>query len=897
VSDNIDPPQGVTELRVHGVGGTRPESILEDPHLRRVSGDDLIGFYRPAGDDNPRHHREAVSWGKITAGDAGRALWGLLLPFALANLAGWTHPPIRGETDWNGRTKERIIKSLVRVFALSMTIGATLLTANLFIDMVAYQCGSVELCRQSKWWLSIFQWSYLEDHLGARLGAGALLCLLALLLLLWVSRSSYKNFEEYETAEQREKRAKPGEDPAAQHPADVGLGHEDFWRGAGPVGQLRNLHSAAAVALITCVLTWAIAAVGTVGPLRTLALFVLALGCLALLAAAVAVVSDQAIYRRPLEAKRKRYGWLKWGSFGLLLVALIVAFAMETGNPASEPRLRQLDIFNHSFFIVQGVLLGALFGYQWRHRPKKGQKTSEYAFHGMAAFAICSLALFVLASGSAGGMIRVADLLGDPRLDGERGIASGCPSERVTEPTEMEATDPTGTEAESQEPETILCYAQYHQKTSIVALVVLAALVLVAGRVWLWMRRQGSDLRKEVIEDLTDSGWTPREPLTEDAERRLKQVSKSYSLSTLVLNADSLLLRVVLIGSAVALVQHFGFLVPKIGVAVEFFSQPDLWRLAALAVLIAAIWLPLGEQPTARRKGPESAPHRNYYLFCLLALAEAVLSLTFVNSSALANGASWAVTLLPVGLAAGLYGGLRNPNLRRSIGVVWDVITFWPRHFHPFAPPCYGERLVPQLKYRLEYLTELDHQRGCGRVLLSAHSQGSVVAAATLLQVDPQACERIALFTYGSPLEILYKRLFPAYFGGGVISAIEQRLLQGNIRVPWRHFYCRTDPIGVVMSELKSDASAGDTTLEGIETIERTTPAPATNTPLLDPHTWEALHGEPPWPMRRHSAYLSHPSFLKNVDATVGELAATIEGCLGAVSAETVSSQRQTQHR
>ena len=44
-------------------------------------------------------HRESYSWGGLTSGKASRALWLLLLPFALANLAGWMHWRKRGDRE------------------------------------------------------------------------------------------------------------------------------------------------------------------------------------------------------------------------------------------------------------------------------------------------------------------------------------------------------------------------------------------------------------------------------------------------------------------------------------------------------------------------------------------------------------------------------------------------------------------------------------------------------------------------------------------------------------------------------------------------------------------------------------------------------------------------------
>lgn len=133
---------------------------------------------------------------------------------------------------------------------------------------------------------------------------------------------------------------------------------------------------------------------------------------------------------------------------------------------------------------------------------------------------------------------------------------------------------------------------------------------------------------------------------------------------------------------------------------------------------------------------------------------------------------------------------------RRLVGMLWDVFTFWPRRFHPFGVRAYAERAVPQMEHRL-----LRHTRADRRVILSAHSQGAVLAVAALAQlatVEPGAVGQVALVTYGSPVVQLYQRFFPAYFDPLFLSELQHRLFDGDrdVTVSWRNYFRRTDYIG-----------------------------------------------------------------------------------------------------
>ncbi|KAB1928398.1 hypothetical protein F8280_03325 [Micromonospora noduli] len=147
---------------------------------------------------------------------------------------------------------------------------------------------------------------------------------------------------------------------------------------------------------------------------------------------------------------------------------------------------------------------------------------------------------------------------------------------------------------------------------------------------------------------------------------------------------------------------------------------------------------------------------------------------------------SWVIAAIILGLIIGGIFAYRTEPYRRHIGVLWDLGTFWPRAAHPFAPPCYSERAVPELARRITYLVE----RG-DAVLLTGHSHGSVLLAATVLQLPPQVGDRVALLTHGSPLRRLYARLFPAYVDDAALHEIGRR-----VGWRWVNLWRDTDPIG-----------------------------------------------------------------------------------------------------
>jgi len=169
------------------------------------------------------------------------------------------------------------------------------------------------------------------------------------------------------------------------------------------------------------------------------------------------------------------------------------------------------------------------------------------------------------------------------------------------------------------------------------------------------------------------------------------------------------------------------------------------------------------------------------------------------HASWLATAGSWAVAAMAVALIALGRRAYGDPATRRTVGILWNLGTFWPRATHPLAPPCYCERTLPDLIYRMTWLAPRDEDL----VVLSTHSQGTVIGAALVLQLDPAQQARTAFITYGSPLQRLYARFFPAYFNAKVFSQIGEALTgtagdqePDRRRWPWRNLFRASDPIG-----------------------------------------------------------------------------------------------------
>ena len=165
----------------------------------------------------------------------------------------------------------------------------------------------------------------------------------------------------------------------------------------------------------------------------------------------------------------------------------------------------------------------------------------------------------------------------------------------------------------------------------------------------------------------------------------------------------------------------------------------------------------------------------------------------------------WIGTLTLTGLASALVvlgrGALLGESTRRAVNAVWDVFSFWPRAVHPFVPPAYSQRAVPDLQSRIRrHLAEIPPGPPTVRdIVLCGHSQGSLLAFAALLRFtgsERGLLDRIGLLTFGSQLQVMFSRAFPAYVNERAIGA-----LFGHLDGAWRNLYRETDRLaGPVLS-------------------------------------------------------------------------------------------------
>lgn len=697
---------GLTELRVHGVSGTPPEDMLAQPApmVKRVAGDDKAGFWRrwyPGGsshDEPDEHHLEAYSWGGLTSGSATRALWVLLIPFTLVNLAHWMLPPGR-----RGSRAASTSVALLRLIGLSFTLTVMLATALATMDVAAWQCGAMRPCAEKFGPLAfVADWQP-----GPRLAFGALLPALLVIVLWRLGRAELRPLGD----------ARP---PAPAVPTgDVPLSSDSFWAGDRSTVRMRAVHVTAWAGLLGALTLVPPLRYGQGGGARLLAGELLALDVL-LVVLAVAATCVNAItgrggtaadqLTRPLVLIR----WLAVAALGLSLVATAALPARYPPAPAHLPGLRATVL---GLFLAQLVLLAALFvcvGLQAPWRIGREHLGFHVAIRGFAAPVTVLLGWLVGGAFSAGGGLWLAEYLGTPVTSTGTARASldrFATLLRSTSPNTFAAR----VDAVHADRPLIVPPAFFWAGTAALVSFVLTLLLVVV----VVLRVRGARRRLVGVVQEAYPG--------QDAPARALDVARVRAMADL---GDH-------VGNALFVVSATATAVVVVGMATYLWGGYDYVEKAWLA-----------------------------------------------RVTALGTGA---IALAAAALVSLAFWGFRDRSVRRYVGILWDIATFWPRANHPLTPPCYGERAVPDLADRVAELTTVQRDR----TVLSGHSQGSILVTATVLQLDAQTLSRTALLTYGCPLRRLYARFFPAYFGLGSLTAA-----QAAVGGRWTNLWAPSDPIG-----------------------------------------------------------------------------------------------------
>jgi hypothetical protein len=761
---------GVTELRVHGVGGTTPVSLLGDDAPLQVAGDRIAGFYRTA--DVAGRHVEAYSWGGLTSRSGFRALWVLLLPFALVNLAGWMCAPAAHEKPW----LFRLHRATVRWAAFGQTINLIAIAVLLFVDLTAYQCGGQSACAGDRWWLAPLRDPLVVAHPGRRVVLGMLPVLVIVVVLALLTRNSLSRYEAVEPPYRLEARRPRNTVGAAARGVD--LTDPAFWDGERTTRRLGRLHIAATLAFLSVVVahvasttTLVNGAAATMTGLRTA---VLVVSGLVLVASAVLAVID-------LPAVADASWWSGAGLARLLLsiagVALIAGLVYAWGQPASSS-------------YTPGQLPGMA-------------NVSRYTWLGVLV-ATGLVAVPTVLARSTGGLFggpAVAAALGSLILN-LVGLAVLMWYAVFLAPVWY--TEPASTAGATVHVSSVIGTSlPITMGLVIISLVSFAAYEAVA---WWWTGRRPQDEIAVEYESLpAPDASSPAATSQPDGQPATTDGDWRYSILAWA----------------------------RMGID------------DTAGARTATTWL----RRIARARRAARAPHDVKYLLLVLAAvgvlvaAGAWVGRSVPSPDALTVLGSRIVTLTPVLLLLLVRNSWTSVEKRRRLGILWDIGTFWPRAYHPLAPPCYAERAVPDLQRRLWRL----HDAG-GRTVVAAHSQGTIISAAALLQADKRPPDaRVALATFGAPLRKLYQWAFPYYFRDAVLHDLwtSKRLAE------WRNYHYRTDYIGgAVLPD--HDTSVDED--------------------LKDPLTSWLVYGQPPPPVGSHSGYWTDPVMWADIDRMAADL-------------------------
>lgn len=821
----IDASDFIIELRTHGVSGTPPESMLNTSAVVQVWGDETGRFFRPSdtlgndvwevasieveGATQPvRRFREGYHWGKMTSGGRKQALWALLVPFALVNLSQWMVPP--ATPGRCGVAVVAILRALVRVVGLGLTIVLMAQWTVLVADIVAVQCLSQRVCLES-----VTPVNWFRDHPLAITIAVLLAVAVPVFLASRITVQSREKIGGAERSDYNGARVKQDAEAArAELKGAVtepipNIARPDFYerRGNAPA---RTLHAMVGLAGAAMVLSGGASALsrGAVSITWWIALVIIVIGVVFALFMDDPRGSGGRFWRGRWVTlalfDHSRWRGLWWGAAALdLIAAAYFSFMPMLDTPASG-WTDGIDALLQSLFVALAVLcLAALvvaLVAAWRSRR---------AFFGDDRKDAVPKEFRPWAWGIAAAVVLpFAALLGAGLGTGlaqtaQNCLTTGCKPRLLSTPPDDAAL------ADIVLPTSYDAIALLWGITG--AVVLAAALVLLPGG-----RLHAAVRRRFDVPELVQGG---------DSSLRT-----TWFLAGIKVRADRILFGVVLVaviaGAVSALVVPTRF--------VEFVDDYAWveWIVTALGLVWLADWL-----------GDDT---RDQWVQLLQSVGLLVLG------------------AIIIGLLYAIYNAYRRPDSAgRSLGVLWDLASFWPTESHPLVPPCYARKAIDDLTVRvLEYRRHYPN----ARIVLCGHSQGSTLMYATVLRLaklDAGTLSKVGLVTHGSQLQWAYGRAFPdmlSYFSHlEVMTALDRR---------WHNLVRFSDPLGGPVLSWNRKADGGRLSGAALpiqhpdDPTRRTTEREAVYQPtsrawVLGNERWlpdPVLH-EPIFPARAHSDY------------------------------------------
>lgn len=969
VNRHVKPELGVTEIRVHGVGGTAPEALLEQTGTWQVAGDDTAGFYRGAIPD-PTRTVEAYSWGGLTAKSRSRAFWVLLLPFSLVNLAGWMVEPRPLREGGSGSAKSgegtrgvrvdrdfgtKVHETIVQLIAIATTAMYVMWTALVSVNTLAFQCGAIPECRDSRWYVDFFSNGFFLDHPGRRVIVGLLPPLALLGCFMYLGRESRIRYDEFGS---REGRSGVSADTVAE--TRTAIGRASFWFPGSWQKQTGRLHVAVTLLIIAGLLGRAAGrfeqtfGVDVVNEQLGASIFWLSVGT-----SIVAVLTLAEATRRSDPLLGDRVDWFSKVSAGILATAaaLFAVAVWLTAQlvapdaalvPAGEPATPITDFWGFGWtpvilLVVTIVLVGVFSVVQIA-------RWIEWHFIHFDQILVAAMLLIIVAwpiavwAAVVSAIVAIGAFLLDRSRPGGLAAENGDRTKKGWRLAVflgfMAATVVIRLISDGWAPPFGVGWPRVTPIVFFAVGLAMLSIVQAGGR----MNAAGTPPRPWTVQlaflavplGLGAVGWGLAATLNRE-EWVYGAIGLAWCVTAVVWLAQFQHSRwrwngpgaVALLGLAIVMGAFSGLMIWLVDLldgdgslfvlrATAIYQWLTLIFAAMLAALLVgqAGWslfarLGLGGPAEAGRRRGEVLPVALRAIDVVLTVAVMVLLAAMIALIIHLNQTygndylawiddgppeDWAgivqmTALIALGVVLGavlaVRNGLKDRGFRTKFGILWDVASFWPRSFHPFAPPPYTARAVPEIQSRLREVAALDDSaeeeenasaKPASAAILSGHSQGSVVSMAVIATLPPDVRRRVWLFTHGSPLATLYRRFFPMYFPEEVFTYCAQldgrgRLVEGR----WLNYWRRTDPIGGPCFGIDS----GDpplrellppwslTALDASGADPRSLPDVQLDDPLTEPPT----PFSPSPTVRGHSGYMADPAMWRALDVLATELA------------------------